>query len=123
MPKERWISYPGCERGVDGSLVIAWAGWNHLQQATAIAGYYLDMKDNEGWTPERLQILLAGLLDLLPWLVQWHNEVDPMYGERMGDYYCGFVGEEARTLGLTLDDLRNWVPTKVAAKRGRKAKV
>ena len=123
VPKERWISYPGCERGVDGSLVIAWAGWNHLQQATAIAGYYLDMKDNEGWAPERLQVLLAGLLDLLPWLVQWHNEVDPAYGERMGDYYCGFVAEEARTLGLTLDDLRNWVPTKVAAKRGRKAKV
>lgn len=123
VPKERWISYPGCERGVDGSLVIAWAGWNHLQQATAIAGYYLEMKDNEGWAPERLQVLLAGLLDLLPWLVQWHNEVDPTYGERMGDYYCGFVAEEARTLGLTLDDLRNWVPTKVAAKRGRKAKV
>lgn len=123
VPKERWISYPGCERGVDGSLVIAWAGWNHLQQATAIAGYYLDMKDNEGWAPERLQVLLAGLLDLLPWLVQWHNEVDPAYGERMGDYYWGFVAEEARTLGLTLDDLRNWVPTKVTAKRGRKTKV
>jgi hypothetical protein len=122
VPKERWISYPGCERGVDGSLVIAWAGWNHLQQASAIAGYYLDMKDNEGWAPERLQVLLAGLLDLLPWLVQWHNEVDPAYGERMGDYYCSFVAEEARTLGLTLDDLRNWVPTKVTAKRGRKAK-
>lgn len=123
VPKERWISYPGCERGVDGSLVIAWAGWNHLQQATAIAGYYLDMKDNEGWAPEQLQVLLAGLLDLLPWLVQWHNEVDPAYGERMGDYYCSFVAEEARMLGLTLDDLRNWVPTKVTAKRGRKAKV
>ncbi|MEF8717029.1 MAG: hypothetical protein V5B44_04510 [Candidatus Accumulibacter necessarius] len=35
VPKERWISYPGCERGADGSLVIAWAGWDHLQQATA----------------------------------------------------------------------------------------
>jgi hypothetical protein len=35
VPKERWVSYPGCERGADGSLPIAWAGWNHLQQATA----------------------------------------------------------------------------------------
>lgn len=120
VPKERWVSYPGCERGADGSLVIAWAGWDHLQQATALAGYYLDMKDNEGWPPERLQPLLAGLLELVPWLKQWHNEIDPTYGERMGDYYQGFVSEEARALGFTLDDLRAWKPAATAAKRVRK---
>ncbi len=123
VPKERWISYPGCERGADGSLVIAWAGWNQLQQATALAGYYMDMKDSEGWEPNRLQPLLASLLELLPWLAQWHNKLDPVYGERMGDYYRGFVTEEARTLGFTLDDLRAWKPVAVAAKRGRKKKV
>jgi hypothetical protein len=120
VPKERWISYPGCERGADGSLVIAWAGWDHLQQATAIASYYLDMKDNEGCPPERLQPLLAGLLELVPWLEQWHNEVDPVYGERMGNYYKGFVAEEARAQGFTLDDLRAWKPVVVAASRGRR---
>ncbi|CAN7211868.1 BREX-2 system adenine-specific DNA-methyltransferase PglX [Massilia sp. LjRoot122] len=120
VPKERWISFPGCQRGADGSLVIAWAGWNHLQQATAIAGYYLDMKDTDGWEPARLQPLLAGLLELLPWLEQWHNEVDPAYGERMGDYYRAFVSDEARALGFTLDDLRAWKPAIIAAKRGRR---
>jgi hypothetical protein len=121
VPKERWISYPGCERGADGSLVIAWAGWDHLQHATAIASYYLDMKDSEGWPPERLQPLLAGILELVPWLEQWHNEVDPVYGERMGHYYKGFVSEESRAQGFTLDDLKAWKPTAaVAAKRGRK---
>lgn len=120
VPKERWISFPGCERGADGSLVIAWAGWNHLQQATAIAGYYLDMKDAEGWEPARLQPLLAGLLELVPWMEQWHNELDPVYGERMGDYYRAFVSDEARSLGFTLDDLRAWKPAVVAAKRGRR---
>lgn len=120
VPKERWISYPGCERGADGSLVIAWAGWNHLQQATAIASYYLDMKDNEGWPPERLQPLLAGLLELVPWLEQWHNEVDPVYGERMGHYYKGFVSEEARAQGFTMDDLKAWKPVVVASTRGRR---
>lgn len=119
VPKERWISYPGCERGADGSLMIAWAGWDHLQQATALAGFYLDMKDNEGWTPERLQPLLAGLLELVPWLEQWHNEVDPVYGERMGHYYKGFVTEEARAQGFTLDELKAWKPIATAAKRGR----
>jgi hypothetical protein len=123
VPKERWVSYPGCERGADGSLPIAWAGWNHLQQATALAGYYLDMKDSEGWAPTRLQPLLASLLELVPWLEQWHNEIDPAFGERMGDYYRSFVTEEARALGLTLDDLRAWKPVAVAAKRGRTKKV
>ena len=122
VPKERWISLPGCERGADGSLPIAWAGWNHLQQATALAAYYLEMKDNEGWEPARLQPLLAGLLELLPWLEQWHNDVDPAYGERMGTYYTGFVTEEARSLGVTLDDLRAWKPPATAPRRGRKAK-
>lgn len=120
VPKERWVSFPGCESGADGSLVIAWAGWDHLQQATALAGYYLDMKDTEGWEPARLQPLLAGLLELVPWLQQWHNEIDPVFGERMGDYYRGFVVEEARTLGFTLDDLREWKPAVASAKRGRR---
>lgn len=120
VPKERWVSYPGCERGADASLPIAWAGWNHLQQATALAAYYLEMKENEGWEPTRLQPLLAGLLELLPWLEQWHNEIDRAYGERMGTYYRGFVNEEARALGFTLDDLRAWKPVVTAAKRGRK---
>lgn len=122
VPKERWTSYPGCERGADGSLPVAWAGWNHLQQATAVAGYFLDMKDTEGWPPERLQPLLAALDELVPWLQQWHNAIDPDFGERMGDYYAAFVRDEARALGFTLEELRGWQPVVVAKKRGRKPK-
>jgi hypothetical protein len=120
VPKERFVSFPGTERGADGSLVIAWAGWNHLHLATALAGYYGEMKDNDGWEPARLQPLLAGLLELVPWLEQWHNDIDPEFGQRMGTYYRGFVTEDARALGFTLDDLRAWKPAVVATKRGRK---
>lgn len=120
VAKERWISYPGCERGADGSLPIAWAGWDHLQQATALAAYYLEMKESEGWEAARLQPLLAGLLELVPWLEQWHNEVDPVFGERMGAYYKGFVSEEARAHGFTLDDLRSWRPATGPARRKRR---
>lgn len=120
VPKERWVSYPGCERGADTTLPITWAGWSHLQQAAALASYYLEMKETEGWEPVRLQPLLAGLLELVPWLEQWHNEIDPAYGERMGTYYRGFVNEEARALGFTLDDLRTGKPAVIAVKRGRK---
>ena len=77
VPKERFISYPCCERDADPSLVVAWAGWDHLQQAHALAAYYVERKDPEGWPPERLMPLLAGLLELLPWLHQWHNDLRP----------------------------------------------
>jgi hypothetical protein len=119
VPKERWISYPGCERNADGSLVIAWAGWDHLQQATALATYFLDMKEQEGWSADRLQSLLAGLLELLPWLKQWHNEMNLEYGARMGDYYETFVIDEARALGFTLDGLRAWKPSQASLRRAR----
>jgi hypothetical protein len=120
VPKERFVSFPGAERGADGSLVIAWAGWNHLQLATALAGWTNDARQNEGWPADRLQPLLAGLQELLPWLKQWHNDLDPVHNERMGDYYAGFVADEARALGFTADDLRAWKPAVVATKRGRK---
>jgi len=119
VPKERWISYPGCERGADGSLVIAWAGWDHLQQATALATCFIDRKEREGWPRERLQPLLAGLLELVPWLKQWHNDMHPDFGARMGDYYASFVSEEARALQFTLDDLRAWKPPRTATRRVR----
>lgn len=120
VPKERWVSYPGCERGADGSLPVTWAGWDALKQATALAGYYIEMKENEGWEPARLQPLLTGLLELVPWLKQWHNDYDPEHATRMGDYFEGFVADEARSLGLTLDDLRGWRPVTTAARRGRR---
>ena len=83
----------------------------------------MEMKDNEGWEPARLQPLLAGLLELVPWLKQWHNEPDTTFGERMGDYYSSFVADEARSLGLTLDDLRKWKPATAPVRRGRKPKL
>ncbi len=120
VPKERFVSYPHCARDADGSLVIAWAGWDHLQQATALAGYYLAMKDNEGWPPERLQPLLAGIQELVPWLKQWHNAYDPEHATRMGDYFESFVIDEVRGLGFTLDDLRAWKPTAAPTRRRRR---
>lgn len=104
VPKERWISYPGAERNNDDSLVIAWAGWDHYQQAQALAEYFLDAKESQGWPKERLLPLLAGLADLIPWLKQWHNEVDPNYGMGLGDYFAGFQEEQCRALDLTVED-------------------
>ena len=72
------------------------------------------MKDNEGWSIELLKPLLWGLLGLLPWLKQWHNEVDPAFGTSMGDYFEGFFDEQARSLGMTVDEIQAWQPPKKA---------
>jgi hypothetical protein len=118
VPKERFILVPGAEREADPSVVIGWAGWNHLQRATALATYLLARKDEDGWGLERLHPLLAGLAELLPWLKQWHNEVDADTGERLGDYYESFLREEARALGLTMEGVSQWrLPE--AAPKGR----
>ena len=101
VPKERWIVYPGAERAADPAPVIAWAGWDHRQQAQALAGYYQERKDQDGWSPEQLLPLLAGLKDLLPWLQQWHNDLDPAFGLRLGEFYEDFVRGETHALGLS----------------------
>jgi hypothetical protein len=73
------------------SPVIAWAGWDHLQQAQGLASYYESVRTNEGWLKERLIPLLGGLLELLPWwLLQWHNEVDPRYKSPNGRLFQDF---------------------------------
>lgn len=118
VPKERFIVYPGITKDDDQDVLVGWAGWNQLEQATALAALCQERKTVDGWESERLVPLLAGLLELVPWLQQWHNEPNADFnGERLGDYYAQFVMEEARSLGLTLDDLRNWRPTKAAAKK------
>jgi hypothetical protein len=122
VPKERFVSFPHCQRDADGSLVVTWGGHNHLKRALAIAAYYQERKDNEGWPPERLVPLLAGVIELLPWLLQLHNDYDPNLGARMGDYFVDFVQTEARALGMTQAAVGAWTPP-ATPRRGRSRRV
>ena len=119
VPKERWVSFPHCS-GPDGQPVIAWAGYNHLQLALALSAYFVYIKEDVGGHADpRLVPLLAGLIELLPWLHQWHNELDPAYGLKMGDYIESFIQDEARQLDSTLDDIAAWQPPKTTGRRRR----
>ncbi len=120
VPKERWVSFPHCP-GEDGTLMIAWAGYDHLQLARAISAFYVDVQERLGGRDDpRLVPLLACIIELLPWLKQWHNDIDPEFGVPMGEYFEGFIQEEARQLGLTIDELRAWQPArKSPGRRGR----
>ncbi|WP_437840177.1 BREX-2 system adenine-specific DNA-methyltransferase PglX [Sorangium sp. So ce1153] len=118
LSKEPFISYPGCESDQDGEPVYGWTGWNHLQQAQALAALYQKRKTEEAWGADRLTPMLAGLLELLPWIKQWHNEPSDEYGGmRLGEFFEGYLDGECRGLGLTRDDLRAWRPA--AKKRGK----
>lgn len=116
VPKERWVSFPYCE-GPDGTLMIAWAGYNHLQLTQAISAYFVEVQEHLGGRDDaRLIPLLAGVIELLPWLKQWHHDIDPEFNQRMDEVYEAFVNEEARALGKTSDEIKAWQPPKKQAK-------
>ena len=114
VPKERFILYSGLEGTSDSSPVIGWAGWDHLKQAQALTAHFQHVKEQEGLSVERLKPALAGLLDIIPWLKQWHNEPDAATGERMGDSFAAFLETECQELGVTVDSLQEWTPARTA---------
>jgi hypothetical protein len=109
VPKERFVLYPRTHLGADTSMVVGWAGWDHLQQLRALTGLYTARKHDGAETPE-LTPLLAGMAELLPWVLQWHDDPDPVFGDRMGQYFTGFLDTERAALGLTADELPGWRP-------------
>lgn len=115
VPKERFVSY-GQTHAATPEL-YGWAGWDHKEQAQALATYFT----NTALTAEEITPFLAGLLELQPWLSQWHNEFDMLYSGSPADFFAGYRQQKQGEHGLTDDDLRDWRPP--AATRGRRAAV
>jgi hypothetical protein len=113
VPKERFISYPTA-LGVQPKL-FGWAGWDHREQAQALATYFT----NQALTREEITPFLAGLLELQPWLKQWHDGVHPLYGGSPASFFNGYRQQISGEHDLTDDDLRAWLPDPPA--RGRRA--
>jgi len=111
VPKERFVSYPGASRDGDGSLSLGWAGWSAVERAQALAALVTARRDEDGWGADRLTPLLAGLAEQLPWVAQWHPEVDPRFGATPAEIYGGFLAEARGRLQLTDADLAGWRPT------------
>lgn len=121
VPKERFVSYPHGSPDDDTSLVVGWAGWDHRQQAIALIGHYTVLVEQHGWSAERLRPILAGLRELIPWIKQWHNDIDPEFDVRMGDYFAEYLGGELQKHGLTETDLDEWRPPARSARRKKAA--
>ncbi|MFE5119016.1 BREX-2 system adenine-specific DNA-methyltransferase PglX [Streptomyces sp. NPDC056669] len=115
VPKERFISY--ATGAISGApRLFGWAGWDHREQAQALATYFTN---HDGLSSEEMTPLLAGLLELQPWLDQWHNDFDPLYGSSPAAFFAGYRTTQQGEHDLTDDDLRAWRPA--PATRGRRS--
>ena len=114
VPKERFISYPDVHLEDDPTAVFGWAGWDHRDQAIALARL-LQTASDEVRVP-----LLAGLVELEPWLHQWHAEPDARTGASPAETITAMLDGQAYELGMTRADLRAWRPP--APTRGRRRK-
>jgi len=118
VPKERFISYPHASRDGDPALLLGWAGWDHREQAQALATLVVEREQGDGWGAERLAPLLAGLREVLPWVRQWHDEFHPAYGGSPAHVYAGFLADYQNRLHLTDQELASGRPPKPV--RGRR---
>lgn len=115
VPKERFISY--ATGPISGPPELyGWAGWDHREQAQALATYFTVHE----LATEEITPLLAGLLELQPWLTQWHNEFDGRYGGSPAGFFAGHRSLYQGQHGLTDDDLRAWSPPASTRGRGRR---
>lgn len=120
VPKERFIVYPEAELSTDRSMLLGWAGWNHAEQFLALASH-MDRMTADGAGDDRLVPVLAGLHEIMPWVQQWHGELDPAYGVSLGDFAAQEVEQRRSRLGVSFDDLVAWQPPKAARGRRKKA--
>nr|WP_033825777.1 MULTISPECIES: BREX-2 system adenine-specific DNA-methyltransferase PglX [unclassified Kitasatospora] len=119
MPKERFISYPDAGPEADPKLVLGLAGWDHRDQAQAIINLAADRVERDNWQGEQLAPLLAGMLELLPWLKQWHGGFDPDWDGVPATDCQEWLEAQQREHGVTTDALLSWRPS--APKRSRGA--
>lgn len=123
VPKERFTSVIGAERDAsagDPTMVLAWAGFDHAQLAQALATLLYQRQTVDGWTGDQLVPIIAALDEVVPWVEQWHPDIDPDLGQPLGVFYRGQVDQALNSIGATRTILAEWRPP--APTRGRRKK-
>ncbi|MBN8207046.1 BREX-2 system adenine-specific DNA-methyltransferase PglX [Microbacterium esteraromaticum] len=117
VPKERFVSFPGAQLPDDSTDVYGWAGWDHAERGQAIARLANDLM-RAGADDQQLIPLIGALLELQPWLDQWHEEVDARAGVSPASAISGATSALLQRLGIGADTVNAWRPA--PATRGRK---
>jgi hypothetical protein len=120
VPKERFASVLGAERDADPTMVLAWAGFDHAELAQSIGSLLIARQQQDGWDADRSWPLVVAMAELLPWLDQWHSEVDPRWGASPAGLYRGITEQQALMGNRSLADASEWRP--IALTFGRKMK-
>jgi hypothetical protein len=109
VPRERFVSYPGTSSGSE--LLLGWAGWSHRDRAQALVDLVRAGQGSAGGMDRERQLpLLAGLLELLPWVRQWHSGDDPGPDGDAAERFTALLHQECTRLGVTEAELRAWRP-------------
>lgn len=118
VPKERFVAYPGVAREGDPTPVFGWAGWPYRDQALALARE-IPVQQALGADDAALEPLVAGLVELEPWLAQWHSEIESQFGASPASVITGVVDQYLARMEKTREQVTDWTPP--AATRGRRA--
>lgn len=118
VPKERFIAYPDVAREGDATPVLGWAGWSHRDQALALARE-IPVQQALGADDDALEPLVAGLVELEPWLAQWHSEIEPQFGASPASVITGVIDQYLARMEKTRDQVTACPPP--ATTRGRRA--
>jgi hypothetical protein len=118
VPKERFISFPGSKLPDDATEVYGWAGWDHGERGQAVARFANDLT-RVGTSDEQIIPLIGVLLELEPWLKQWHDDIDARSGVSPAAAVAGITTSLLDRLGLGRDQIIAWSPP--ASTRGRRS--
>lgn len=117
VPKERFISFPGSKLPDDTTELYGWAGWDHSERGQAVARLANDLT-HTGASDDQIIPLIGALLELQPWLTQWHSDIDARSGVSPASAIAGVTSTLLGRLGIGADTVTAWRPT--PATRGRK---
>ncbi|WP_405912439.1 BREX-2 system adenine-specific DNA-methyltransferase PglX [Streptomyces sp. NBC_00963] len=113
VPRERFISY---SRTLSPTIeVLGWGGWNHEEQATALTQTIEDRRNSGNWEKADFTPYLAGLLEVLFWVDQWHPDDAGFFHEVLQDW------QHEEEFGITDEELRAWRPAEGKGKGAGKS--
>jgi hypothetical protein len=121
VPKERFISYPPGKSIIRDQLLIGWAGWDHRERAQVLADLVTAALEEGVGEEGRVVPLLAGLYELLPWLVQWSDRPESVREVASGLSFEEFASRSLKRIGTDVDAVIKWRPP--PPRRGRPRKI